>query len=257
MRDWRDFVRHHAGRPLSGDAVEELAQHVEQTYDAAIAEGRSEQDALVRALAQLENVPRRLPPRMAPPRPGAAAVAATAARDVRHAARMLAARPGFTAVAVLTLALGIGANTAIFSVVRSLLLEPLPFRDPERLVMIWEADAENPQRTNILSMPNYSDFRRGVKAFEESGIFEYLTFNLSGDGEAERVNGLRVSASAFRALGVEPLLGRTFTPVEDAPGHAVAVISHALWQRRFGGRPDIVGTTARINGLPHQIEIGR
>jgi putative ABC transport system permease protein len=166
---------------------------------------------------------------------------------------MLAARPGFAAVAILTLALGIGANTAIFSVVRSLLLEPLPFRDPDRLVMMWEADAENPQRTTIVSMPNYMDLRSGVKAIEDAGIFEYLTFNLSGDAEPERVPGLRISASSFRTLGVEPELGRTFTADEDAPGHDVAVISHDLWQRRFGGRPDIIGSTARINGRSYQI----
>jgi putative ABC transport system permease protein len=255
MRDWRDFVRQHAGRPLSEDAVEELAQHVEQTYQAARAEGRSDDDALARARAQLENGPRRLPPKMAAePRAGAGAVLASAGRDLRHAARMLAARPGFAAVAVLTLALGVGANTAIFSVVRSLLLEPLPFRDPDRLMMLWEADADNPQRTTILSMPNYADFRSGVKAFEETGIFEYMSYNLSGnDAEPEKVGGLRISASAFRALGVEPELGRTFTPDEDAPGHDIAVISHPLWQRRFGGRADIVGSTARINGRPHQI----
>jgi putative ABC transport system permease protein len=188
-----------------------------------------------------------------PPSVGVVGLLAAVARDTRHAARMLAARPGFTAVAVLTLALGIGANTAIFSVVHSLLLAPLPFRDADRLVMLWEADKENPRRTSILSMPNYADFRRSVKSFEETGIFEYQSFNLSGDSEAERVPGIRVSASAFRALGVEPERGRTFTADEDAAGHDVALISHALWQRRFGGRTDIVGSTTRINGRPYQV----
>jgi putative ABC transport system permease protein len=254
MRNWHAFVREHAARPLSDQAVEELAQHVEETYAAATAAGRSEADALALARTQLENPPRRLPARMiAPPSSGPAAAVAAIVRDLRYAVRMLAARPGFTAVAVLTLALGIGANTAIFSVVRSLLLEPLPFRDPDRLVMLWEADAENPQRMSIVSMPNYADFSRGVKALENTAIFEYLNFNFSGEGEAERVPGLRVSASAFTVLGVEPELGRTFTPEEDAPGHDVAIISHALWQRRFGGRRDIVGATARINGLAYQI----
>ena len=177
----------------------------------------------------------------------------TVARDLGYALRTLRARPGFTAVTVVTLALGIGANTAIFSVVRSVLLEPLPFNDPGRLYMLWEADATNPSRTSILSMPNYVDFQRGVTSFEQTAIWEYLNFNFSGDGEAERVVGLRISASAFPMLGVAPLLGRTFTPEEDAPGHSVAVISHALWQRRFGGRPDIVGHIARINGSPYEI----
>ena len=166
---------------------------------------------------------------------------------------MLKARPGFTAVAVITLALGIGANTAIFSVVHSLLLEPLPFPQPERLVMLWEADATDPSRTNIVAAPNYLDWQRGVKAFESTGIWEYLNFNFSGDGQAERVPGLRVSASTFTMLGVAPELGRTFRPEEDQPGHDVAIISHGLWQRRFGGRADIIGRTARINARPFEI----
>jgi predicted permease len=254
MPDWKHLVRAHATRHLSDQAVEELAQHLEETYSAALASGRSEADALTLARQQLDNPPRRLPRQMIdPPSIGPAGVLAAIVRDVRHAVRMLAARPGFSGIAILTLALGIGANTAIFSVVRSLLLEPLPFRDPDRLVMMWEADAENPQRTSIVSMPNYADFRRGVKAFEETGIFEYLNFNFSGEKEAERVPGLRVSASAFKVLGVDPELGRTFTVEEDLPGHDVAIISHALWQRRFGGRADIIGSTARINGVPYQI----
>ena len=177
----------------------------------------------------------------------------TAWRDIRYAVRMLAARPGFTAVAVLTLGLGIGANTAVFSVVRSLLLEPLPFRDPDRLVMLWEATANDPDDIYIVSAPNYEDWRRSIKSFEETAIWETLNFNFSGDVEAERVPGLRVSASAFRMLGVPALMGRTFKDEEDRPGHDVAVISFGLWQRRYGGRPDIVGSVARINGRPFEI----
>ena len=256
MRDWLAFVReHHDGRaPLSSRALEELAQHVEETFLAARRAGRSDEDALALARAQLRNAPARVPAAMIDARTsGVAGGLAAFARDARHAVRMLLARPAFAAVAVLTLALGIGANTAIFSVVRTLLLEPLPFREPGRLVMLWEADAANPQRTSILSMPNYTDFSRSVTALEAAGIFEYLNFNLSGDGEAERVPGLRMSASTFKTLGVEPELGRTFTADEDRPGHNVAVVSHALWQRRFGGRPDIVGAETRINGQPYQI----
>jgi putative ABC transport system permease protein len=123
----------------------------------------------------------------------------------------------------------------------------LPFRDADRLYMLWEADASNPSRTTILSMPNYVDFQRGVTSFEQTAIWEDLFFNFSGGGEAERVRGLRVSASAFRMLGVAPQLGRTFTPDEDTPGHNVALISDALWQSRFGSRPDIAGQVT-----PHQ-----
>jgi putative ABC transport system permease protein len=264
MRDWLAFVREHFHgrrapsdqvRALSDQVIDELAQHVEETYRAARAAGRSEDEALAAARRQLENPPARLPAIMiAPPsRQGLAGVLSAVVKDVGYSIRMLKARPGFTAVAILTLALGIGANTAIFSVVHSLLLEPLPFPQPERLVMLWEADADDQSQTNIVAAPNYLDWQRGVKAFESTGIWEYLNFNFSGDGQAERVPGLRMSASTFTMLGVAPEIGRTFTPEEDQPGHDVAVISHALWQRRFGGRPDIIGRTARINARPFEI----
>jgi putative ABC transport system permease protein len=257
MRDWTAFVREHfhRRRTPSDQAIEELAQHVEETWRAAIAAGRSESDALAAARAELENPPARLPRNMIAARPssGPIGVIATAFRDIRYAVRMLRARPGFAAVAVITLALGVGANTAIFSVVRSLLLEPLPFPDPNRLVMLWEADAQNPDRPFIVSAPNYLDWQRGVNTFAQTGIWEYLSYNFSGDGEAERVPGLRVSASTFTMLAVRPQLGRTFTPEEDARGHDVAIISDGLWQRRFGGRGDIIGHAARINGRPFEI----
>ena len=178
MRDWQAFVREHfhGRRPPSDQAIEELAQHVEETWRAARAAGRSEDEALAAARRQLENPPARLPANMvAPPSRGLAGLLATAYQDVRYAMRMLRARPGFTAVAVITLALGVGANTAIFSVVRSLLLEPLPFAQPDRLVMLWESDAANPADNYIVSAPNYLDWQRGVKAFEHDrhlGVFE-------------------------------------------------------------------------------------
>jgi predicted permease len=191
--------------------------------------------------------------KMSQPAIGASAVSTAFGRDVRHAIRLLQARPGFAAVAVLTLGLGIGANTAIFSVVRSLLLEPLPFPEPDRLVMLWEADATNPSLTTIVSAPNYLDWRRTARAFEETAIWEQLSFNLSGDGEAERVPGMRVSASVFPMLRVRPQLGRAFTPAEDEPGHDVVVISDALWRRRFGARSDIIGQSMRVNGRRFEV----
>jgi putative ABC transport system permease protein len=263
MRDWQAFVREHFhGRrqpsdhvpALSDQVVDELAHHVEETWRAIRASGGSEADALEAARRQLENPPARLPANMiAPASSGLAGLLATAFRDIRYAMRMLRARPGFAAVTVITLALGIGANTAIFSVVRSLLLEPLPFHEPDRLVILWEHTAGNPQDTYVVSAPNYLDWQRGVKAFEQTGIWEQLTFNLSGDGAAERVKGIRTSASTFAMLGVKPQLGRTFTADEDAPGHDVAVISDGLWRRRFGARRDIIGQTARINAKPFEI----
>ena len=256
MHDWRRFVRgSFAGRQTPSDqAIDELAAHVEETYRAARAAGRSEEEALAAARSQLDNPPARLPANMlAPSNQGFAGVFANAVRDIRYALRVFSARPGFTAVAVITLALGIGANTAIFSVVRAVLLEPLPFPEPDRLVMMWETDRTDLANINIVSAPNYLDWRRRATSFAETGVWEPLVFNLSGDGEAERVAGIRVSSSAFHMLGVAPLMGRTFQPEEDAPGHDVVVISFGLWQRRFGGRPDVVGSTLRVNGRPFEI----
>ena len=255
MHDFRALVRQRfsGSRALSDQAVDELAQHIEETWRAARAGGKSDEDALALAREQLDR-PARLPSNMvAPSSAGISGLVSTAWRDIRYAVRMLAARPGFTAVAVLTLGLGIGANTAVFSVVRSLLLEPLPFRDPDRLVMLWEVTANDPDDIYIVSAPNYQDWRRSIKSFEETAIWEAQNFNFSGDVEAERVPGLRVSASAFRMLGVPALMGRTFKDEEDQPGHDVAVISFGLWQRRYGGRPDIVGSGTRINGRPFEI----
>ena len=200
MRDWQAFVREHfqGRRPpsdqalsLSDQAIEELAQHVEETWRAARASGRSDADALEAARRQLDNLPARLPANMMAPRSdGLLGLVSTALRDVRYAVRMLRARPGFAAVTVITLALGVGANTAIFSVVRALLLDPLPFPQPDRLVMLWEHTAGDPQDSYTVSAPNYLDWQRGVKAFAQTGIWEPLTFNFSGDGGAERVPGI-------------------------------------------------------------------
>ena len=161
MHDFRALVRQRlsGSRALSDQAVEELAEHIEETWRAARAGGKSDEDALALAREQLDR-PARLPSNMvALSSSGIRGFMSTAWRDIRYAVRMLAARPGFTAVAVLTLGLGIGANTAVFSVVRSLLLEPLPFRDPDRLVMLWEATANDPDDIYIVSAPNYEDWR--------------------------------------------------------------------------------------------------
>lgn len=174
-------------------------------------------------------------------------------RDLRHAGRALRRGPGFAAVAILTLALGIGANTAIFSVIRSAVLEPLPFPRPDRLVMLFESFTADPSFLRIVSAPNFLDWQREVRAFQTSAIWEYLTFNLSGDGASERVSGLRVSSSVFSMVGLAPEAGRTFTAAEDQPGHHVAVISDGLWSRRFGRRPEAIGSTLRLNGEPYQV----
>lgn len=172
-------------------------------------------------------------------------------QDLRYGARVLVKSPGFTSVAVLTLALGIGANTTIFSVINSLLFKPIPFPEAERLVLVWESDANEPQSRYIVSAPNFEDWRRQNDVFANMTLFDSAGkgYNLSGDAEPERVSGVRVSASFFEVLGVRPQLGRTFLPDEDTPGkHRVLVIDDGLWRSRYGADPSIVGKTVRVDG---------
>ena len=149
--------------------------------------------------------------------------------------RLLTTRRGYAAVVVLTLAVGIGACTAVFSLFQALLLGRLPYPEPDRLVLAWETDADDPSRQSIVAAPNYLDWRRSTRSFSGFGIWEYLTFNLAGTTDPEQVQGLRASASLFDVLRVEPALGRRFTPAEDGPGHQVAVISDAVWRTHFAG----------------------
>jgi len=159
-------------------------------------------------------------------------------QDARYGARMLRTQPGFTIVAALTLSLGIGANTAIFSVVNALVFNPLPYPDPQRLVWVTNVFRGD----ELIGSDMYSTFQAESKTFDHLAAYESATMNLSGQGEPEQVNYVRATASVFPAIGVAPRLGRTFTPEEDQPGAPpVAVLSHDYWRRRFGGDPSIVG----------------
>ncbi|HEY0380182.1 MAG TPA: ABC transporter permease [Pyrinomonadaceae bacterium] len=175
----------------------------------------------------------------------------TLAQDLRYAVRMLVKRPGFTAVAVLTLALGIGANTAIFSVVNAVLLRPLPFTEPDRLVYAEGADLRDGSKGGAISPPDFLDYREQNHVFERLAAFMPQSFTVTGDGSAsERVNSALVSHGFFETLGVTPLPGgRAFLPEEEQDGrNTVAVLSYGLWQRRYGGDPKIVGKTITVNG---------
>jgi len=170
-------------------------------------------------------------------------------QDLRYGLRMLAKNPGFTAVAVVTLALGIGANTAIFSVVRAVLFRPLPFRDPGRLVLVIDHNlsAGFPQFPS--SLANVLDWRAQSRSFEDLAVFATWNFNLAGKGEPERLSGLRVSSNLLPLLGVRPVIGRGFLPREDQPGGGhVVLISYGLWRRRFGSDPSIVGHSVQLDG---------
>jgi putative ABC transport system permease protein len=175
----------------------------------------------------------------------------TLAQDLRYALRMLAKRPGYTAVAALTLALGIGANTAIFSVVNAVLLRPLPFAAPERLVYAEGADLRDGSKGGSISAPDFLDYREQNHVFERLAAFMPQSFTVTGDGSAsERIESARVSHGFFETLGVAPLGGgRAFLAEEEQGGrNAVAVLSHGLWQRRYGSDPKIVGKSISLDG---------
>ncbi|HEX4947282.1 MAG TPA: ABC transporter permease, partial [Blastocatellia bacterium] len=172
-------------------------------------------------------------------------------QDVRFGLRMLLKKPGFTAAALLALALGIGANTAIFSVINGVFLRPLPYHEPERLMMIWEKLTRADQVE--LSPQDYLEYERRNQVFESIGAAEGANFNLTGGSEPVHVDGQATTASWFPLLGVNPLLGRTFTKEEDDADAPVVVLSHRLWQSHFGGNPAILNQTIRLNNKNYTV----
>src|ERR1043165_9743767 len=173
-------------------------------------------------------------------------------KDIRFALRSLWRRPGFTAIALLTLALGIGINAALFSVVNGVLLNPLAFPDPEQLVVI---DQSKPNfETGAIPYPNFLDLRKENQTFAAMSIFRSAAFSLIGTGEPERVNGRYVSADFCSVFGITPVIGRGFLPHEDEPGVTPAVlISHELWQRKFAGNPDVITRTITLDDKSYYV----
>jgi len=267
MPNWNHIVRQHLAvlrlppeREI--EIVEELALHLEAVYEDALADGVSEAEAEARAVqgydwrlleCELSRAERPLarrawqPPLELIERKGGMRMESLL-QDLRFGARMLVKNPGFTLIAVLTLALGIGANTAIFSVVDRLLLRMLPVNEPERLVNLIGRDEKGRQDTNF-SYPIYKDYRDQNDVFDGLLAYSETAMNLSDGGVPERVMGVLVSGNYFDVLGVTPALGRAFLPEEDrTPGaHPVAVVSYGLWRRRFGADPRLVGRTIKLN----------
>jgi putative ABC transport system permease protein len=174
-------------------------------------------------------------------------------QDLRFAARMLRTNPGFTAVAVLALALGVGANTAIFSVINGVLLRPQPYSEPERLVSLWLTPTGE-REEGFASFKDVADWRAQTRSFEEVASFRHTTYTLNGVGEPQRVEAMRVSAGFFPLLRVQPAAGRAFRPEEDVPGgENVVVISHEFWQRSFGGDRGVLGRRLLLNAQPHTV----
>ena len=266
MKNWNALVRKRLA-PLSvdpareSDIVDELAQHVAEHYAELVAGGLAESEALEKALAPLDNpehvaaeIARADRPRAAAPIPpaGRSNFVVDVGRDVRYAARLLRRTPGFTAVALTTLALGIGANTAIFSVLNAVLLRPLPYASPEHLVMIGDRGPDG--AAGNVGYNTFLDWRDRSHTFEEMALVRSWSPTLSANGEPERIGGMRVSANFFHMLGVRPAVGRDFQVDEDTPnGWRVVILSDGLWRRRFNGDPDAIGRVISMNDLQFTI----
>ena len=269
MPDFRGQIR----RRLSGlglsptreaEIVEELDQHLNDQYEQSLNGGETEEEAhqaVLRELnesallaAELKRVERHV--RQEPVTLGAGRktnMLSDLGQDLRYGLRVLVKNPGFTTVAIIALALGIGANSAIFSVVNTVLLRPLPYKNPDKLVMVWEEATHLGFPKNTPSPANFIDWRDQNTVFEGVAAIVERSFNLTGVGEPERFDGRRVSANLFALLGVEPHLGRTFRPEEDQPGTHVVILSYGLWQRRFGSDPSVIGQPLSLNGESYTV----
>ena len=269
MPDWKAEVRARlAGLSLSParelEIIEELSQHLEDGYEQELSRGATEEEAQREALEELnvsESLGRELKqvePRV-PQNPVAmgtdtkTSIMGDIAQDLRYGLRTLRKNPGFTSVAVLALALGIGANSAIFSVVNTVLLQPLPYKNPAQLVMLWENATHLGFPKNTPSPANFLDWRGQNTVFTGMAAMAPKNFNLTGVGEPERLDGRRVSVTLFDLLGVQPRLGRGFLPQEDTPGTHVVILSHGLWQRRFGSDTRIIGQALNLNGESYSV----
>jgi putative ABC transport system permease protein len=262
MPEWKEEVRQHlSGLNLppayEAEIVEELAQHLEDVYERSLRNGATETEAKRAALQELagdlrNELPRpRIPVQQQPvfEQSGRLNLIPDLLHDLRYAARMQRKNPAFTIIAVIALALGIGANTAIFSVVNTVLLRPLPYKNPERLVMVWEDATKHGYPRDTPTVANFIDWRDQNQVFEGMAAIAEESFNLTNAGDPERLEGRLVSASLFPILGVEPQIGRVFTAAEDQLGaQHVVVLSYGLWQHRLGGDPNVVGKPLTLNG---------
>src|SRR6266496_1862369 len=173
--------------------------------------------------------------------------------EIRYGLRLLRKSPGFATIAIATLALGIGANTVIFSAVDALLIRALPYADPNRIVMVWEDATAAGFPRNTPAPGNYTDWARLNRSFAGIAATRGVSANITGAGVPEQIVGRAVTPNFFSVLGVKPAIGRTFTDEEDRATAQVVVISYGLWQRRYGGDSTIVGTTILMNGSRYEV----
>src|SRR3954451_6673722 len=174
--------------------------------------------------------------------------------DIKIALRGLAKTPAFTAIAMVTIALAIGANSAVFSLINAVLVRPLPYHNPSQLVLLWEQFKTMGLERIPVSAPEYQDLEKEFKGIEQLAAFNYTTFNLAAGGTPERISGAVVSPSLFPLLGAKPIAGRTFARDEQGEGHDdVVVISERLWSKRFNSDPFLVGKTLLLNGRSYTV----
>src|SRR5262245_30005371 len=269
-RKWKEEIRERlAGLKLDPareeEIVEELAQHLEDRYRESLAGGATPAEAARRTRAELsesEMFQRELlrVEHMVEQEP---IVWGTNRRsnmitgfwqDLRYGARTLAKAPGFTLLAVITMSLGIGANTAIFSVVNGVLQRPLPYQEPDRLAMLWKINAKQDLYEDGTSIPSFLDWRAQSQAFADMAVFAGVnSVFLTGGDEPEPARIVRSSANLFTLLCVKPWLGRGFSGEEEERRERVVVVGYGLWQKRFGGAPDVIGKTLEINGQTSQV----
>jgi len=238
-------------KQLDRDLEDELAFHLAMRAESNIASGVEAREAGYAARRQVGNVTSL---RERSREMWTFASFETLWQDLRFGTRMLRKNPGFTLVAVLTLALGIGANTAIFSVVDAVLLRPLPFPESDRLVRIWETKPERGYFRNVVNGLNFLDWRDHNNSFQSMAAISDATINLKINGEPLAVQGLSVSPEFFSVLRASPYLGRTFTAEDGIPGRDnVVILSYEFWQKEFGGRPGIIGSKLDVNGPPVEV----
>src|SRR4029434_1848236 len=268
MPEWKKEIRQRLeGLKLAptreAEIVEELSQHLGDCYAELLSGGATEAEATRRTLAELggsELLRRELRrvERQIAPEPIVLGskrrinMLADLWQDLRYGAGMLLKQPGFTLIAVLTLMLGIGANTAIFSVVYHVVLKPLPFHEPEQLVWVWGEQAARKQAPHTPA--DFLDYQRRNQSFAQMAAYRNMSFALGSTGQPERVDGRIVSANYFALLGVAPRLGRSFAPEDGRAGAArLVLLSHQYWQQRFGGEASVVGQSLTLSGEPATI----
>jgi predicted permease len=238
------FDRERRDQELAEELQSHLALHVEDNLRAGMTPEAARRDALLK-LGGVESIKEQVRDRRGIP------LLEHLVKDLRFGVRMLRKDPSFTAIAVLTLALGIGANTAIFSVVNAVLLRPLPFPQAERLVLVWATDAEGGRTEDVATYPNFEDWKASSRSFEGMAAFTTRGMTLMGGDQAETVEAVQATPGLFETLRVRPALGRTFQSGEDTA--QVAILSDSSWKRRFAGRPDIIGQTFRADETTYTV----